>query len=47
MVNQAREWEASGEYARAVECYMKITSSTIQDQNILEKCWMKVMMIDG
>lgn len=41
IVGQAREWEASGEYARAVECYMKVTPSVIQDQNVLEKCWMK------
>ena len=42
MVQQAREWESSGEYARAVECYMKITPAVTSDQNIMEKCWMKV-----
>lgn len=41
IVGQAREWEASGEYARAVECYMKVTPNIISDQNVLEKCWMK------
>ena len=42
MVQQAREWESSGEYARAVECYMKITTSLTSDQGVMEKCWMKV-----
>ncbi|XP_064196298.1 intraflagellar transport protein 172 homolog [Anguilla rostrata] len=39
IVEQAREWEQSGEYARAVECYLKVkdTSNTA----LLEKCWMK------
>lgn len=41
MVTQAKEWESSGEYARAVECYMKITPAIVQDQSVLEKCWMK------
>ena len=42
MVRQAREWESSGEYARAVECYLKVTNSLTNDKNLQEKCWMKV-----
>lgn len=42
MVRQAREWESSGEYARAVECYLKVTTNLTSDMNVLEKCWMKV-----
>lgn len=42
MVRQAREWESSGEYARAVECYLKVTTNLTDDRNVLEKCWMKV-----
>lgn len=41
MVRQAREWESSGEYARAVECYLKVTTNLTDDRNVLEKCWMK------
>ncbi|KAK3091661.1 hypothetical protein FSP39_021624, partial [Pinctada imbricata] len=41
MVRQAREWESSGEYARAVECYLKVTNSMTNDKNLQEKCWMK------
>ncbi|ESP05446.1 hypothetical protein LOTGIDRAFT_228027 [Lottia gigantea] len=41
MIHQAREWEANGEYARAVECFLKVTNKLTSDQNILEKCWMK------
>lgn len=42
MVRQAREWESSGEYARAVECYLKVTTNLTDDRNVLERCWMKV-----
>jgi len=45
MIQQAREWESSGEYARAVECYMKITPKLTSDLTIMEKCWMKVQLI--
>lgn len=45
MVRQAREWESSGEYARAVECYLKVTTNLTTDINVLEKCWMKVLKI--
>ncbi|XP_053193415.1 LOW QUALITY PROTEIN: intraflagellar transport protein 172 homolog [Scomber japonicus] len=39
LLEQAREWEQSGEYARAVECYLKVK----EDSNtaLMEKCWMK------
>lgn len=26
LMNQARQWEESGEYSRAVECYMKVSN---------------------
>ncbi len=42
MIQQAREWESSGEYARAVECYVKVTNKITDDDRIMEKCWMKV-----
>ena len=42
LVSQAREWEASGEYERAVECYAKVNSKVTQDVNVLLKCWVKV-----
>lgn len=42
MIQQAREWESSGEYARAVECYLKVTTELTNDKDLLAKCWMKV-----
>ncbi|MGH0145775.1 UNVERIFIED_CONTAM: hypothetical protein FKN15_006901 [Acipenser sinensis] len=39
MVEQAREWEQSGEYARAVECYLKVKDK--DNIPLVEKCWMK------
>ena len=42
MVQQAREWESSGEYARAVECYLKVTSQLTNDTEVMLKCWKKV-----
>ncbi|KAK2158150.1 hypothetical protein NP493_1800g00020 [Ridgeia piscesae] len=41
LVSQAREWEASGEYERAVECYAKVNSKVTQDVTVLLKCWVK------
>ena len=41
LIQQAREWESSGEYPRAVECYVKVTKNVTQDTNVLEKCWLK------
>ncbi|XP_039981994.1 intraflagellar transport protein 172 homolog [Xiphias gladius] len=39
VLEQAREWEQSAEYSRAVECYLKVKD----DSNValMEKCWMK------
>ncbi|XP_061900790.1 intraflagellar transport protein 172 homolog isoform X2 [Entelurus aequoreus] len=39
LLEQAREWEQSGEYSRAVECYLKVKD----DPNValMEKCWIK------
>ncbi|CAC5423828.1 IFT172 [Mytilus coruscus] len=45
MIQQAREWESSGEYARAVECYMKVTPKLTSDLTVMEKCWMKAAEI--
>ncbi|XP_074640366.1 intraflagellar transport protein 172 homolog [Tubulanus polymorphus] len=41
LVQQAREWESSGEYVRAIDCYMKVTPKHTSDTSILEKCWIK------
>ncbi|XP_077366599.1 intraflagellar transport protein 172 homolog [Festucalex cinctus] len=39
LLEQAQEWEQSGEYSRAVECYLKMKD----DPNgaLMEKCWIK------
>ncbi|KAL4649200.1 hypothetical protein GN956_G7681 [Arapaima gigas] len=39
LVEQAREWEQSGEYGRAVECYLKVKDAS--NPSLAEKCWMK------
>ncbi|XP_057208125.1 intraflagellar transport protein 172 homolog isoform X2 [Triplophysa rosa] len=39
MVEQAQEWEQTGEYAQAVDCYLKVKDSSNMD--LLIKCWMK------
>ncbi|XP_078397553.1 intraflagellar transport protein 172 homolog isoform X1 [Cetorhinus maximus] len=39
IVEQAREWEQSGEYVRAVECYLKVKETN--NLALMEKCWMK------
>lgn len=40
LLEQAREWEQSCEYSRAVECYLKVKDDS--DAALMEKCWMKV-----
>ncbi|XP_072218456.1 intraflagellar transport protein 172 homolog [Leuresthes tenuis] len=39
LLEQAREWEQSGEYSRAVECYLKVKDDS--NTALVEKCWMK------
>uniref|UniRef100_A0A3Q3IYM6 Intraflagellar transport protein 172 homolog n=1 Tax=Monopterus albus TaxID=43700 RepID=A0A3Q3IYM6_MONAL len=39
LLEQAREWEQSGEYSRAVECYLKVKDDS--NTALMEKCWMK------
>lgn len=39
-LEQAKEWEESGEYSRAVDCYLKVKDES--DLALMEKCWMKV-----
>lgn len=41
LLEQAREWEQSCEYSRAVECYLKVKDDS--EAALMEKCWMKVM----
>lgn len=40
LLQQAREWEQSGEHSRAVECYLKVKDDS--NAALMEKCWMKV-----
>ncbi|XP_076128236.1 intraflagellar transport protein 172 homolog [Alosa pseudoharengus] len=39
VLEQAREWEQTGEYARAVECYLRVKDTA--NVALMEKCWMK------
>ena len=41
-MKQAREWENNKDYARAVDCYLKVTQTVTQDNSVLLKCWHKV-----
>ncbi|XP_063296770.1 intraflagellar transport protein 172 homolog, partial [Pelobates fuscus] len=43
LVKQAREWEQAGEYARAVDCYLKVKE--MENIQLMEKCWMKAAEI--
>ncbi|CAG0924379.1 unnamed protein product, partial [Notodromas monacha] len=36
---QARDWEESGDYPRAIECYLKVTTGSVSDPMQLEKAW--------
>nr|XP_032825685.1 intraflagellar transport protein 172 homolog [Petromyzon marinus] len=38
-VEQAREWEQSGEYARAVDSYLRVEATG--NSLVMEKCWVK------
>lgn len=40
MLEQARQWEQAGEYARAVDCYLKVQDPS--NSLLVEKCWLKV-----
>ncbi|KAK7878726.1 hypothetical protein WMY93_030965 [Mugilogobius chulae] len=39
ILKQAQEWETTGEYSRAVDCYLKVKDDT--NSKLMEKCWMK------
>uniref|UniRef100_A0A3Q0QW63 Intraflagellar transport 172 n=1 Tax=Amphilophus citrinellus TaxID=61819 RepID=A0A3Q0QW63_AMPCI len=39
LLEQAREWEQSGEHARAVEYYLKVKDDS--NTTLMEKCWMR------
>uniref|UniRef100_A0A3B3Z6D5 Intraflagellar transport protein 172 homolog n=1 Tax=Poecilia mexicana TaxID=48701 RepID=A0A3B3Z6D5_9TELE len=39
LLEQAKEWEESGEYSRAVDCYLKVKDES--NLTVMEKCWMK------
>ena len=41
LLGQGMKWEESGEYQRAVECYLKVDSTVTQDLNILSNAWTK------
>ena len=45
-VAQAKEWEASGEYERAVECYLKVAEPLTQDEALMERSWLKVSRLE-
>jgi len=42
-LEQATKWEASGEYAKAVDSFLKIAPSNSLDKETAIRCWMKVI----
>ena len=42
LVNQAREWESSGDYQRAVDTYVKVNENVTNDVSVMAKCWVRV-----
>jgi len=42
LMQQAQSWESKGEYLRAIECYARVTADVTSDQNVLQRCWVKV-----
>lgn len=40
LLEQAQEWEQAGEYARAVDCYLKVRDPS--NSVLMEKCLLKV-----
>jgi len=42
LVQQAQSWESKGEYLRSIECYARVTADVTSDQNVLQRCWVKV-----
>ena len=42
LLEQATKWESSGEYAKAVDSFLKIAPSSSLDKETAIRCWMKV-----
>uniref|UniRef100_A0A914VZ84 Intraflagellar transport protein 172 n=1 Tax=Plectus sambesii TaxID=2011161 RepID=A0A914VZ84_9BILA len=40
-VAQAKDWEAQGDYERAVACYMKVVPPLTMDETLMLSCWTK------
>ena len=45
LLAQGRQWEESGDYVRAVECYLKIDRSATKDVSLLAAAWTKAAEI--
>ncbi len=42
LLEQASKWESTGEYAKAVDSYLRIMPSNTIEKETAYKCWMKV-----
>jgi len=42
LLEQASKWETSGEYAKAVDSYIKIVPTANIEKDMAYRCWMKV-----
>ena len=42
LLAQGRTWEQSGEYSRAIDFYLQLTTQNCQDQDLLQDTWEKV-----
>ncbi|CAG0880914.1 unnamed protein product [Cyprideis torosa] len=41
LVGKARELEANGEYARAIDCYLQANLAEVGDQESVDRCWVR------
>ena len=41
-IQQALDWESKNDFARAVECYVRVTPSITKDVTVLERCYKQV-----
>ena len=43
LLGQGRTWEQSGEYSRAIDFYLQLTTQNCQDQDLLQDTWEKAV----
>ena len=44
---QAKDWEAGGDYDKAIACYLKVAPPLTNDDQLMQRCYAKVCPISG